>query len=234
MISVCLPCFNGAPYIEAQLRSILASPLVDEVLVSDDGSTDGTPRVVEAIGDPRVQLLRGPQRGVVRNVESLLRRARGDLIFLADQDDVWLPRKVEVMAGALVSADLAVSNCAVVDADLSPMYESFFAQRGSRPGLMANLWRNSYLGCCLAFRRSLLARALPFPRHVPMHDWWLGLVAERWGTAVFIEEPLLLYRRHGGNATPTLERFSATRWQQLRWRWQVSAALVRRHLSARP
>jgi glycosyltransferase involved in cell wall biosynthesis len=230
MITVCLPSFNGAQFIGEQLRSILDSAQVDEVLVSDDGSTDQTVELVRAVADSRVQILEGPRQGVVRNVESLLRRARGDLIFLADQDDVWLPRRVDVMARALESADLVLCNCQVVDTDLRPIYRSFFERRHSRQGLLANLWRNSYLGCCMAFRRTLLAHALPFPRGTPMHDWWLGLVAERRGTTAFIDEPLLLYRRHGGNATPTLERFSATRWQQLRWRLSLVKALFAREL----
>ena len=228
MISVCLAACNGERFIAQQLESILASSRVSEVLVSDDGSVDATREVVAGIGDPRVKLLTGPRQGVVRNFEFLLGQARGELIFLADQDDVWLPSKVDVMAAALQRAGLAVSNCKVVDTELRELHPSYFKLRGSRPGMLANLLRNSYLGCCMALRRELLQDALPFPADTPMHDWWLGLVAERLGSVCFIDEPLLLYRRHAGNLTPSAERSRASPLKRLQWRLSLAKALVAR------
>lgn len=233
MISVCLATFNGELFIRQQLESILRSPMVSEVLVSDDGSTDGTLDRVRAIGDPRVRVMQGPREGPARNFESVLQQAAGDLIFLSDQDDVWLPRKVETMAAALRTTDLAVCNCKVVDADLVEMYPSFFALRRSGPGVAANLFRNSYLGCCMAFRREVLDRALPFPPALPMHDWWLGLVAESFGSVVFIDEPLVLYRRHGRTASVTAatDRLRASRLTQMRWRVRLVWSLLKRRLA---
>ncbi|MEO7338087.1 MAG: glycosyltransferase family 2 protein [Caldimonas sp.] len=233
MISVCVPTFNGAPYIGAQLASILASPRVSEVLVSDDGSTDDTLAVVRALRDPRIQMLEGPRRGLIRNVESLLEVARGDQVFLADQDDVWLPEKVDVMLEHLGHVDLVVCDCSVTDATLTVLHPSFFALRDSRAGLLHNLFRNGYLGCCLAFRRELLAHALPFPDRLPMHDWWLGLVAETFGRVAFVPRPLVLYRRHGGNASTTAEASRASWGTRLRWRAVLAAALARRRFERR-
>ena len=224
MISVCLASFNGARFIGAQLASILASSEVDEVLVADDGSTDGTPDIVAGMRDPRLRLLRGPRRGVIANFEFLLGQARGEHLFLADQDDVWLEGKVEAMRDALRDADLAVCDCSVVDAELNVLHPSFFAARGSGPGLLKNFWRNSFLGCCMAFRRSVLAYALPFPAAAPMHDWWIGLQASRHGRVAFLPQRLMLYRRHGGNATDAV-RSSASPLTQLRWRMQMAGAL---------
>lgn len=232
-VSVCVATFNGAPFIGAQLQSILASPLVSEVLVSDDGSTDGTRAAVEELADPRVRLLQGPGAGLIRNFEFLLSQASGDYIFLSDQDDIWLPEKVPVMLEHLARVDLVVSDCAVVDARLDLLHPSFFALRKSHPGLLRNIIRNSYLGCCIAFRRELLRHALPFPSRIPMHDWWLGLVADAFGSVEFIPETLLLYRRHGLNASSTAERSGATLLQQLRWRAAVVAALLVRTLHSR-
>ncbi|MEO6745827.1 MAG: glycosyltransferase family 2 protein [Caldimonas sp.] len=228
MISVCIPTFNGGPYIGAQLASILASQQVSEVLVSDDGSTDDTAEVVRGCLDPRVQWLEGPRRGLIHNYESLLSRARGDFIFLADQDDVWLPGKVDVMLHALRDADLAVCDCHVTDEALAIIHPSFFALRRSGPGLARNLVRNSYLGCCIAMRRHLLRRALPFPDRVPMHDWWLGLVADAFGRVVFVPQVLVLYRRHGANASSTAEPSRASWPTRLRWRFDLVRGLIGR------
>ena len=228
MISVCVPTFNGAPYIAAQLASILRSPRVGEVLVSDDGSTDGTLDVLRAIGDARVQVVDGPRRGLIRNYEVLLARARGEFVFLADQDDIWLPEKVDTMVAHQENADLVVSDCTVTDADLVVVHPSFFALRRSGPGLLRNLLRNSYLGCCMAIRRDLLRHALPFPERLPMHDWWLGLVGEAFGTVAFIPEKLVLYRRHGANMSTTASPSQATWAVRLRWRFTLIAALIGR------
>ena len=228
MISVCIPTFNGAIYIGAQLESILASSLVTEVIVSDDGSSDNTVEVVKSFKDARIKLVQGPRAGLVSNYELLLSLASGEYLFLADQDDVWMPDKVEVMLEHLRDVDLAVCDCAVVDAQLNLLHPSFFDLRHSGPGLVHNLLRNSYLGCCIAMRRELLVYALPFPRHLPMHDWWLGLVAETFGRVTFIRQTLMMYRRHGGNASPTTERSRVAWSTRLYWRAILLSALSRR------
>lgn len=233
MISVCIPTFNGSAFIGAQIESILISPLVTELLISDDGSTDDTVRIIQSFTDPRVHLVQGPKAGLIRNYESLLVGARGEFIFLADQDDVWLPEKVEVMLRHLQDADLVVCDCAVTDPSLNVVNASFFALRRSGPGLLRNLVRNSYLGCCIAIRRELLQHALPFPPRVPMHDWWLGLVAEQFGRVAFVPRRLMLYRRHAANASTTAEPSRAGWGVRLRWRASLIGALLARRWGRR-
>lgn len=221
-----MPTFNGAPYIGAQLASILASPLITEVIVSDDGSVDNTIEIVESFNDPRIKLIQGPNNGLVNNYEFLFSLASGEYIFLSDQDDVWLPNKVAVMLAHLQDVDLVVSDCTVVDSQLNLLHSSFFVLRHSGPGLVNNLLRNSYLGCCIAFRRSLLRYVLPFPTNLPMHDWWLGLIAETYGSVAFIKQPLMMYRRHGGNVSPTTEKSRTPWFTRLRWRAKLFGELV--------
>ena len=233
MITVCIPTFNGEEYIGAQLESILVSPLIGEIIVSDDGSEDQTIDVVKSFNDERVKVVEGPRQGLIKNYEYLFSIAAGDYIFLADQDDVWLPEKVEVMLEHLQDADMVVCDCKVVDGQLNLLYPSFFALHHSGPGLVRNLLRNSYLGCCMAFRKQLLAYALPFPRALPIHDWWLGLIAEVFGKVTFIDRQLMLYRRHGGNVSATSERSQAPLVTRLRWRAGLAVALAGRRLDPR-
>lgn len=203
MISVCLATYNGGAYVEEQLRSVLAQlGPEDEVVVSDDGSTDDTLAVITRLADFRLRVLEGSGKlGVIKNFERALLAARGETIFLCDQDDVWLPGKVDGCLAALADYPLVVTDCAVVDGKLNLLSPSFFRMRNSGSGLLHNLWKNSYLGCCMAFRRDLLKVALPFPNRIPMHDMWLGMIAEIYGGACFVPKQLLLYRRHGENAS---------------------------------
>lgn len=203
MISVCMATFQGEAFIEEQLTSILSQlGPQDEIVVSDDGSSDGTVAAVTRINDPRI-VWAGTTGGlgIIKNFERALRHARGEYIFLADQDDVWLPGKVEACTQALNTKMLVVTDCKVVDASLKEIAPSFFYLRQSGPGFIKNLMVNSYLGCCIAFKRELLNRALPMPRNTPMHDMWLGLLAELEGGTCFLKNPYLLYRRHQATAS---------------------------------
>lgn len=231
MISVCLATYNGSVYVGEQLCSVLRQlGPDDEVVVSDDGSTDNTVAVISSIDDDRLRLLEGVgQLGVVRNFERALQAARGDTIFLCDQDDVWLPGKVERCQALLADYMLVVTDCTIVDGEKRWLSPSFFRLRRSRPGLLHNLWKNSYLGCCMAMRRAVLEAALPFPANIAMHDWWIGLVAECVGRVSFLEESLLLYRRHGGNASQTTMRSTTPLMTRLIWRMDMARHLLARH-----
>src|SRR5258708_22736847 len=135
MVSVCMGIKDGGRVIREQIHSILAQfGADDELVVSDDGSSDNTWRLIESYRDPRIRLMRNPGHGLISNFENCLKASRGDVIFLADQDDVWYAEKLQVMTEALRSCDLAVCDCRVVDKDLNPIYGSFFKFNRSRPG----------------------------------------------------------------------------------------------------
>jgi glycosyltransferase involved in cell wall biosynthesis len=221
---------NGARYLREQVESILQQlGPADELVVVDDGSRDDSVGVLQALGDQRIRLhCNDHNLGPIRSFERALGLAKGEAVFLADQDDVWLPGKVKAMLAALDDAELVVSDCRVVDETLGELHTSFFALQRSGPGLLRNLARNSFLGCCMAMRRELLRFALPFPARVPMHDWWLGLVGQTFGRVVFLAQPLLLYRRHGANASTTAGASTASWRTRIRWRLRLAWALVAR------
>ncbi len=203
MISVCIATYNASSYVYDQINSILVQLAPeDEVIVSDDLSGDNTLAIITSINDQRIKIIEGTVRlGIIKNFERALYAAKGNLIFLSDQDDVWLPNKVNVCKTALNDHGLVVTDCKVVDSDLNHVAASFFALKNSKKGILRNIYKNSYIGCCMAFRRDLLQIALPFPANIPMHDIWLGLLAEIKGQVIFIPAPLVLYRRHDKNAS---------------------------------
>lgn len=205
MNSVCLASYNGEKYIEEQLRSILCQLRAeDEVIVSDDDSTDRTVEIVERIGDRRIRVLHSHCHSVRRNFEQAMQAARGEIIFLSDQDDVWLPGKYERCVAELAEADLVCTNSMLTDECLQVQNDNFFSLYHSGAGILKNTLNNTYYGSCMAFRRRLLSIALPLPKSQEVgHDVWLGLVAEMVGTVRFIDTPYLLYRRHSGTSTQT-------------------------------
>src|SRR5690606_37158197 len=116
MVSVCMATRNGASFLKEQIESILPQlNRDDEIVISDDCSGDDTLTVIRTFQDSRIRLLESrSEEGITRNFEASLKASRGDFIFLADQDDVWLPGKVTRMKQALKNYDLVMSDCRLV------------------------------------------------------------------------------------------------------------------------
>lgn len=237
MISVCIATYNGARFIRKQLESILPQlGEKDEVVVSDDGSVDGTVSAVESLHDSRIRVVTGPKKGTpVLNFEHALKEAKGDYIFLSDQDDVWMPEKVDVMMRYLEKYDCVCSDCEVVytDQDEKILHKnpSFYAYNNTRQGVLYNLFlKNGYLGCCMAFNRKVLKKALPFPVECPMHDIWLGNISACYYSMKFIPEKLIIFHRHNSNASTTGRPSAYTLYGKIRLRLVVAMALMKRLL----
>ncbi len=228
-VSVAMTVLNGMPYLKEQLSSVLCRLQPgDEAVISDDGSADGSVEFLRdaASRDSRVRLLAGPGRGVTENVANALSACRGDIIFLCDQDDRWYPEKRDAVVGAFAPQTVLVLHDArVVDAHGNEIAPSFLRTRGFATGFWRNLWKNGYIGCCMAFRRELLPQVLPFPPKIPMHDQWIGMQAQRCGKVTVIEKPLMDYRRHADNLTG---QSHLPFGQMLRCRWGMVCALASR------
>lgn len=227
-----MAAYQGMPYIRGQIDSILPQLAEDdEIVVSDNGSTDGTAEYLSeaASADPRIRIFDfRAKKGVLANFENALRQCRGEIIFLCDQDDIWLPGRMDRVT-SLFREDPGLM-AVQVDADLvdgtgNRTAPSFFGIRNSGPGIWKNFSRNTWQGCNMAFRRPLLDLALPFPGSLPMHDMWLGLLAEMTGRVLFLPEVMAHYRRHGENASG-MERAA---WHRvILWRLGLGAAILSR------
>ncbi|MCR5297694.1 MAG: glycosyltransferase family 2 protein [Paludibacteraceae bacterium] len=234
MISVCMATYNGRKYLKEQMDSILSQlGPEDELIISDDGSTDGTDRELQSYRDKRIVVLNGPKKGVALNFENALRLARGEYVFLSDQDDVWKPEKISVMISYLKNADLVVSDCCIVDENLQERVPSYYALNAPRKGFWNNWIHNHYFGCCMAFRRKVLDDCLPFPRKVILHDIWIGLVAEMYYNTEFIPQRLIYYRRHGENASSVTGKSSYSMREKLSFRFYIIGQIFLRHIKRR-
>ena len=229
MISVVIAAYHGEKYIADQILSVL--PQLgegDELLVSDDDpSNPGTAGVVNRLaqGDDRIKYLTGPSKGVIKNFEFLISTAKGDHIFLCDQDDVWLEGKVEaVMKEFDRGADVVMHDAYITDGELNRTGETAFELNHAGTGIIKNIVKNSYQGSCMAFRAELKEYILPFPDRLPMHDQWIGLIGEKHGRVSLIDHPYLLYRRHGSN----LSGNGSSALQKFKWRIDIVGCLLRK------
>jgi glycosyltransferase involved in cell wall biosynthesis len=227
--------YNGEKYLVEQLESILKQlGTADELVISDDSSTDGTLTVLSGYPDRRIKVVAGNSFfNPIFNFENALKQAEGEVIVLADQDDIWLENKLAVVRDLFLKKPspiyTVVLDGQVINESGDILHESIFELHASRKGLLKNLRHNSFMGCCMAFSRELLPIALPFPKGIPMHDSWLGLLSELFGTVEFVPVKTILYRKHQTNQS--LQGFKPT--QKLRWRYLLSRHLIGRRLSRR-
>jgi len=230
MRSVAMAAYQGMPYIVKQLESVLVQLAPDdEVIISDNGSTDGTLEYLQsaAQSDARIHLLSLPlPKGVLPNFQNALEHCRGDIIFLCDQDDIWKDNKVEKISrlfGANPNLLAIQADAELIDADDRLTVPSFFAHRQCGPGVWKNYKKNTWQGCSMAIRCSLLDIALPFPGRIPMHDVWIGMLADLAGEVQFLPEVLTSYRRHADNTSGD----KPANWcQVILWRLYLGCAVL--------
>ena len=206
-ISVAMATYNGEKYIEKQLVSILNNICEnDEIIISDDGSTDSTLEIIKKLNKGNIKVIKGPKKGVMKNFENAIKNCRGEFIFLSDQDDIWAAGKVENVLKLFEKGVTAVvHDVSYINEKDEIMYKSFFEKRRVRSGLVNNLIKNSYLGNAMCFRGDLKEKVIPIPVDKRMsdqwHDQWIGLVCEAYGKVVFDKQVLGYYRRHSSNVS---------------------------------
>ena len=220
--------FNGSKYLHDQLGSFVAQTrLPDEVVISDDGSTDNTLEIIRqfSVSAPfNVRLSQNRRNlGYGANFNEALMKTTGDLVFLSDQDDVWFPRKIETIAN-MVEADtnnlVFINDAMLTDSDLNKTGLTALGQ------IYAAGFENRHfvMGCCSAIRREFLDLCLPIPEDYPTHDDWIVGIAGGLGRKRIIKDALQYYRRHGRNESQLVSN-RTTRIN----RWSVRISDFRKH-----
>jgi len=211
-VSVCIATFNGEKYILDQINSIISQLTIeDEIIVIDDCSRDRTVDVINSIDDNRIKVsVNKVNLGVNKSFENAINIANNDIIVLADQDDVWTEKRMNIIKGILeldnnlflVSGN---SNYMNSKGELLEPLIGYLAKKDSTRlflNLMKIFYGNApYYGCAMAFKRNFKNFILPFPRHIESHDLWIAKCGIITNTMGHIEEPLLFRRIHGENAS---------------------------------
>lgn len=207
--------YNGEKYVRQQVESILCQlSTEDELVVSDDGSKDDTVGIIKSFNDPRIHIfINEGKHGFVSNFANTFRHAKGDYIFLSDQDDYWKPDKVETVMGYLTNGiDLVTHNADLVDGEGQSLGSDYFSHLHSKTGFWANMWKTRFLGCCMCFSRDVLNKCMPMPSNIVSHDFWIGMIALKHFQVKFIDDRLLCYRRHGGNVSTSGSKSTSSWW----------------------
>lgn len=207
-VSVAMITYNSIKYIKEQIDTILVNlNKDDELVISDDGSIDGTIDFINSYikRDNRIRLLHNVNHGINNNYINAIKSCNGDIIFLSDDDNVWMDSKVDIVLEAFNKNKkclMVQHDCKIVDQDLNLIEESFFNYYHSKPGLIKNWIKSSYGGSLIAFRKELLKYIIPLPKHMPTYyDDWFGLMAAKHGKVIFINDKLSLWRRHSGSSS---------------------------------
>lgn len=217
--------YNGEPFIQRQLESFIEQRRQpDEIVICDDCSSDSTLSIVKKFASNapfEVKFFENSKNlGYKKNFEKALSLCTGDLIFLSDQDDVWLPEKISVIEQEFSKNGnifLVRSNMIIADSDLQPSRNTQLSNITAL-GMRTTEFNT---GCGMAMRKAFLKIGLPLPEENLDswgHDRWLGKLAEALNVSSVIERPLMFYRRHGNNAsnwiaseTAQLSQFSAVK-----------------------
>ena len=199
--SVCMATFNGEKFILDQVNSILSQlGENDELVISDNVSTDSTVNIIKNIDDPRIKLFTFATKSVALNFQNAINHSNGRYIFFSDQDDIWLPGRLDEGLRLLEFSDVASVGLQFIDKDGCPIMKPNMVPNG---GFLKNLVSNRYPGCCLSLRRSSLDKCLPFPPKIPMHDWWIILYLLCFGKVANSDGVYIMYRRHEQNVSVT-------------------------------
>lgn len=209
-VSVAMAVCNGEKFIKEQIDSIICQlEPRDELIISYDQSTDLTLNIINdyAVKDQRIKVFINSDhsRGLVSNFNNALLHCKGDIIFYSDQDDYWMPNKVDIMVNSFDDPKVTVSihDAELVDSCLNTIKPSTFKLRGgARNTIFGNLIRLSYIGCCMAFRKDMLKYILPLPTKKRSHDWWTGCICMCFGKMHVVNKQLIKHRIHVNNATP--------------------------------
>lgn len=217
-ISVCMAVHNGLPYLRQQLESILTQLHDnDELIISDDGSNDGSIDFIKNINDNRIKLLKlkkekqdyGEEiffrmKKIADNFENSISSATGDIIVFSDQDDIWVSDKLEYIRENMVG-DCFIHDGIVINNKGETIGKTLFALLKKSSSFFNMFYKPPFVGCCMAVSKKIIDIALPFPHYPIEYDTYIGFCSKIFGRIQFSNKHLIIYRRHGNNASSCFE-----------------------------
>jgi glycosyltransferase involved in cell wall biosynthesis len=210
-VDILLATYQGAEFLNEQLESIYRQSYPEiRVIARDDASRDQT---VEILKSHQLKLLDSTKNlGCKQNFSKLLSHSEAPYVCFSDQDDLWLPHKVDECLQAMIKEEkaqppgtpiLVHTDLVVVDQNLQEIAPSFWNYAGLNPHEHSTfnrlLVQNCVTGCSMMINRPLADLAKDIPNESKMHDWWLALVASAFGKIIAVNRPSILYRQHGNN-----------------------------------
>ena len=203
-VSVCLASYNGERYLEQQLDSILQQVRDgDEIIVSDDGSTDGTLALLRDYQEnyDNIRVVKGPKDGFSSNFGNAIQYANNDIIVFSDQDDIWCNNKIDLIREAFSDPKVTTILHTMFTFRDNKLKDTSEISISYHSGVLRNFVKSCYWGCCMAVRREFVRRFLPFRKHCAGHDQLIGLMSEKYGKVVFLDQPLIWHRLHITNTS---------------------------------
>ncbi|HEY0355565.1 MAG TPA: glycosyltransferase [Flavisolibacter sp.] len=206
LVSIVVCTYNGEAFLSQQLDSLIGQGYENlEILIADDRSTDGTVDIIRkyAERDSRIRFyINETNLGYNRNFETAFSNARGQLVAVSDQDDIWKSNKIEKMIPLLDDPQVLLAYCQSVRfTNKPPDLERYTARtlfEGNDPRKL--MFFNTIAGHNILFRKRLLQFAQPFPGHV-FYDWWLAITAATYGRIACTDYVYTFHRSHGSNLT---------------------------------
>lgn len=209
--SICIATYNGERFIEEQITSILHQiDNEDEIIVVDDCSKDNTINILKSFNDSRIKIfINEVNRGHVFSFEKSISLAKNEIIFMSDQDDIWLENRYLLLKKELIQNDvlLVSSNSGFIDSKGDKLDINLIRLKkedSSKYFLnIVNIFlgKAGYYGCCMAFKKELIEFILPYPSYIESHDLWIAMVANYKKSNLHLDSKTLARRIHGANAS---------------------------------
>lgn len=206
-VSVAMAVYNGEAYLREQIDSIINQlESDDELIISYNKGTDDSLTIITEYQkvDDRITIVECGENGVISNFENAIRHCKKDIIFLSDQDDVWIEDKINKILSYFNNSEIGcvTHKATLVNENLEPIDNHSSVSKkiiSIRP--LNIIIKNQVQGCCMAFRKEYVKYILPIPRKMPMHDSWIGLRISQRSKVILIPDELILYRQHDNNVT---------------------------------
>jgi glycosyltransferase involved in cell wall biosynthesis len=236
-IDILLSTYNGQAFLEELLRSLENQTCNHwRLLVRDDGSVDNTLQILDAVrkrNPNRVSVLEDQQNhlGPLKSFELLLQNSEADYQLFCDQDDVWIPEKIQLSLEKMQALEKAnpckpamvFSDLTVTDSHLKKLHNSFWKYTRVNPENIHNVYKllvnNPVVGCTVMINKAVKSLVLPFPEDALMHDWWTALQISQKGVIDYLPDSTILYRVHDRNtigAEETNRKYYSRRMLKIR------------------